>query len=170
LPGELLVVPLGVLPPRLSSEVTEGVAGVLGVSWRAGPQLDRPGYAFNEARRQFHAPAILRRLAGLRHSPTTVVLGLLAGDLFLPDDGDFVLGDVDRGAGAAVIGLGRLGADPVSLRRRARVEALHAMGRVLGLSSCLDYRCAMFPARDAEDVDRKGPGFCRHCQVALGLG
>jgi archaemetzincin len=169
LPAQLLVVPLGALPARLSSEVTKGVATVLGVPWRAGPALDRPSYAFNEARRQFHAPAILRRLAGLRAVPSTVVLGLLRGDLFLPDDGEYVLCDADRAAGAAVIGLGRMGADPVSIRRRASIEALHAMGNVLGLSSCLDYRCAMFPARDVGDVDRKSLGFCVHCGATLGL-
>jgi archaemetzincin len=144
------------------------VASALGVRWRAGPPLDRPAYAFNESRRQFHAPAILRRLAALRESSASAVLGLVRGDLFLPDDGDYVLGDVDRGTRAALVGLGRLGADPADLRRRAQVEALHVMGSVLGLSSCLDYRCAMFPARDVGDVDRKGPGFCLHCRTALG--
>lgn len=169
LPAQLIVVPLGALPPRLVTEVAESIAGVLGVKWRPGPPLDRPAYAFNESRRQFHAPAILRRLAALRESSTTAVLGLVHGDLFLPEDGDYVLGDVDRGTGAALVGLGRLGSDPAGIRRRAQIEALHAMGSVLGLSSCLDYRCAMFPARDAGDVDRKQPGFCVHCRAALGL-
>jgi archaemetzincin len=163
------VVPLGALPARLVSEVAEGVAGLLGVRWRAGPPLDRPAYAFNEARRQFHAPAILRRLAALRESSTTAVLGLVHGDLFLPEDGDYVLGDVDRGTGAALVGLGRLGRDPATLRRRAQVEAIRAMGSVLGLSACLDYRCAMFPVRDAGEIDRKAAGFCVHCRAALGL-
>ncbi len=169
LPPELLVVELGDLPPRLLSDVAEAVAGVLGVRWRAGPALDRPAYAFNESRRQFHAPAILRRLAALRGSPRIAVLGLLRGDLFLPDDAEYVLCDVDRGAGAALVGLERLGQDPDVVRRRAQIEALHGMGSVLGLSSCLDYRCAMFPARDVGDVDRKNPGFCAHCRSALGL-
>ena len=169
LPSQLLVVELGALPPRLLSEIAEAVAGALGVSWRAGPALDRPAYAFNESRGQFHAPAILRRLAALRESPATAVLGILRGDLFLPDDAEYVLCDVDRGAGAAVVGLGRLGPDPAILRRRAQIEALHGLGSVLGLSSCLDYRCAMFQARDVDDVDRKTPGFCSHCRAALGL-
>jgi archaemetzincin len=151
------------------TEVAASVAGVLGVPWRPGPPLDRPAYAFNDSRRQYHAPAILRRLAALRESSATAVLGLLNGDLFLPDDGDYVLGDVDRGTGAALVGLGRLGADPATLRHRAQIEALHAMGSVVGLSSCLDYRCAMFRAHDVADVDRKGPVFCVHCRAALGL-
>ncbi len=169
LPAELIAVALGSLPPRILGEVAGSVAATLGVSWRLGPPLDRPAYAFNESRRQYHAPAILRRLAALRESSTAAVLGLVHGDLFLPEDGEYVLCDVDRGTGAALVGLGRLGADPVGIRRRAQVEALHAMGSVVGLSSCLDYRCAMFPARDVGDVDRKTGGFCIHCRAALGL-
>ena len=169
LPARLIVVPLGTLPPRILGEVAAGVAGALGVRWKPGPPLDRPSYAFNETRRQFHAPAILRRLAALREGSSNAVLGLVQGDLFLPEDGEYVLGDVDRGSGAALVGLGRLGLEPPALLRRALVEALHVMGSVLGLSSCLDYRCAMFPARDIGDVDRKSPGFCVHCRAALGL-
>jgi archaemetzincin len=169
MPAQLIAVALGALPPRILGEVAGGIAGTLGVRWRPGPPLDRPAYAFNESRRQYHAPAILRRLGALRESSSAAVLGLVHGDLFLPDDGDYVLSDLDRGTGVAVVGLGRLGADPVALRRRAQVESLHALGSVVGLSSCLDCRCAMFPARDVADIDRKGGGFCVHCRAALGL-
>ncbi len=169
LPAQVIVVPLGALPPRLLAEVAEGVAAVLGVRWKPGPPLDRPTYAFNETRHQFHAPAILRRLTALRESSSSAVLGLVHGDLFLPEDGEYILGDVDRSTGVALVGLGRFGAEPAVLRRRTQIEALHVMGSMLGLSSCLDYRCAMFPARDVGDVDRKGPGFCVHCRAALGL-
>ena len=169
LPAHVVVAGLGALPPRLLGEVAAGVTQVLGVGWRPGPPLDRPSYAFNETRGQYHAPAILRRLAPLRSAAGMAVLGLLQGDLFLPDDGEYVLGDVDRSASAGLIGLGRLGSDPPVVRRRAQAEGLHVMGRVLGLSACLDYRCAMFAARDVADVDRKGPGFCVHCRQALGL-
>jgi archaemetzincin len=168
-PTEVVVVSLGDLPPRLLAEVAAGLKPLLGLGWRPGPPLDRPAYAFNEARRQLHAPAILRRLAGLRPGSGAPVLGLVQGDLFLPDDGDFVLFDADRDSGAALVGLARLGAEPVALRRRAQVEAVHALGHVLGLATCLDGRCAMYPSRDAADADRKGPGLCASCRAALGL-
>ncbi len=169
LPAQVIAVGLGVLPPRLLGEVLGDLTRALGVRWRPGPPLDRPAYAFNESRHQFHAPAILRRLAVLRASSTNAVMGLVQGDLFLPEDGDFVLSDVDRGTGTAVVGLARLGTDPDAVRRRAQIEALHAMGSLLGLSSCLDYRCAMFPARDVADVDRKDAAFCVHCRAARGM-
>lgn len=166
---DVLVVGLGDLPPRLLPEVAAGLKGAFGLGWRAGPSLDRPAYAFNEARRQYHAPAILRRLAGLRSAPRAPVLGILDGDLFLPDDGEFVLGDADRAAGAAVVALGRLSGEPAALRRRAQVEAVHAVGHVLGLSECSDGKCAMSPSRDAGDADRKRPALCATCRGALGL-
>jgi len=166
---DVLVVGLGDLPPRLAPEVAAGVKAALGLGWRPGPSLDRPAYAFNEARRQYHAPAILRRLGALRSAPRVPVLGLLEGDLFLPDDGEFVLADADREAGAAVVALGRLGVEPGAVRRRVQVEAVHGLGHVLGLSTCGDGKCAMSPSRDAADSDRKGPGLCASCRAALGL-
>jgi archaemetzincin len=165
----VLVVALGDLPPRLLPEVAAGLKGALGLGWRPGPALDRPAYAFNDARRQYHAPAVLRRLAALRSAPRVPVLGIVDGDLFLPDDGDFVLADADRDAGAAVIALGRLSSDPAAQKRQALVEAVHALGHVLGLPLCGDGRCAMSPSRDAADAERKGPGLCASCRSSLGL-
>jgi archaemetzincin len=164
-----VLVGLGALPARFLAELAPGLTAALGISWRTAPALDVPRYAFNEARRQFHAPAVVRRLAALRPALGAPVLGVLDGDLFLPDDGEFVLGDADRGAGAALVALARLSGDPAVLRRRAQAEALHVLGHVLGLSGCLDVRCAMYPSRDASDADRKGPGLCPSCRAALGL-
>ena len=170
LPDRVILVGLGVLPPRLLAEVANSLQAELGMGWRPGPLLDRPSYAFNEARRQYHAPAILRRLAGMRGAaPGAPVVGILPGDLFLPD-AEYVLGDADREAGAGVFALARLAGEPEVLRRRAQVEALHVVGHLLGLSTCLDYRCAMFASRDAGDADRKGHGLCANCRAALGLG
>ncbi len=164
----VLVVALGDLPPRRHADVGAGLKAALGRGWRPGPGLDRPAYAFNESRRQYHAPAILRRLAPLRPGPRAPVLGVVQGDLFLPDDGEFVFSDADRDAGAAVVAIGRLGDEP-GLRRRVQVEAVHALGHVLGLATCNDARCAMYPSRDTSDSDRKGPGLCASCRSALGL-
>lgn len=158
---------LGDLPPKLFPEVAGGLQAALGLGWRPGPALDRPVYAFNEARGQYHAPAILRRLSALRTGPRAAVLGVVDGDLFLPDDGDFVLGDADRDAGAAVVALAHLRGGPAETRRRVQVEAVHAIGRVLGLTPCTDGRCAMFPSRDAVDADRKGAGLCSSCRATL---
>jgi archaemetzincin len=168
----VLLVGLGAVPVRLLAEVGRALREQLQIAVQAGGSLDRPLYALNEPREQYHAPAILRRLAGLR--PTAggaPVLGVVAVDLFVPDaDAEFVLADADRDAGAAVISTKRLHSpDPVVLARRVRAEAVHAAGQLLGLSPCHDPRCAMFASGDAVDSDRKGPGLCGACRAALAL-
>jgi archaemetzincin len=165
----VVVAALGDLPPRLLSEVAVALGPALGLAWRPGPLLDRPTYAWNAGRGQYHAPAVLRRLAGLRPASGAPVLGILDGDLFLPDDGDYVLFDADRDLGTAVMGLKRLGADPAHLPRRAQVQAVHALGHVLGLAPCSDSRCAMHPTGEPSEADRKGPGLCASCRSTLGL-
>jgi archaemetzincin len=164
----VVVAALGTLPPRAIADVGQALLSVLGVPARAGPVLERPAYAFNKDRGQYHTAAILRRLAGLG-APDAPVLGIADFDLFVPD-GPYVFGDADRDAGAALFSMFRLAhADPEKVRRRAQVEAVHGLGHLLGLSHCTDFRCAMFLTRDVPDSDRKGPGLCASCRAALGL-
>jgi len=164
----VLVVTLGAVPPRIVGEAGTALQDVLAIPARPGPALERPGYAFNKDRSQYHTAAILRRLASLR-SREAPVLGIADFDLFVPD-APFVFGDADRDAGAALYSVARLlHADPDKLRRRAQVEAVHEVGHLLGLSHCADWRCAMFLSRDSADTDRKGPGLCGTCRGALGV-
>ena len=167
-PVHVLVVGLGTVQPRLVQTAGEALLATLEIHARPGPSLDRPHYAFNKDRGQYHATSILRRLAslGARDRP---VVGMLDADLFLPE-APYVIGEADRDAGAAVFSRARLGhADPDRMLRRVRVETVHAAGHLLGLSHCTDFRCAMFYSRDAADCDRKGPGVCASCRAALGL-
>jgi archaemetzincin len=165
----VLLVTLGSVAPRYVTAASEAVHEVLDMRSRPGPALDRPQYAFNKDRGQYHATSILRRLSTFRTRDAQVV-GLLDVDLFLPDAA-YVIGDADRDACAAIFSLHRLShAEPDAIRRRARAESVHAVGHLLGLSHCTDFRCAMFFSRDAADVDRKGPGLCGSCRAALGLG
>jgi archaemetzincin len=169
-PTHVLLLALGNVPARIVVDAAGAVAQVLGLAAKTGPSLDQPAYAFNKARGQYHAPAVLRRLSSLRAGAGGApVVGIVDVDLFLPDAA-YVLGDADRDAGAAVLSTSRLAAgDTAVIRRRAGVETVHAVGHLLGLSHCLDYRCAMFLSRDAADSDRKGPGLCAGCRAALGL-
>jgi archaemetzincin len=164
----VVLVGLGGVQPKLVHVAGEALPETLGVSARPVPSLDRPQYAFNKDRGQYHATSILRRLATLRAKDAPVV-GIVDVDLFLPD-APYVIGDADRDGGAAVFSLARLSsADPEVVRRRARVETVHAAGHLLGLAHCTEFRCAMFFSRDAADSDRKGPGICGGCRAALGL-
>jgi archaemetzincin len=164
----VVLVALGTVHPRVLVAAAEGLKE-LEVAAKAGPSLDRPQYAYNKDRKQYHATSIIRRLSTLGQGEAPVV-GIVDGDLFLPD-APYVIGDADRDAGAAVFSLTRLShGEPDVVRRRAQVETLHAAGHLLGLSHCTDFRCAMFYSRDAADADRKGTGLCTSCRNALGLG
>ncbi len=167
-PSHVLLVALGGVAHRLVQAAGEALQETLEIASKIAPSLDRPQYAFNKDRGQYHATSILRRLASLR--PQTVpVVGIVDVDLFLPD-APYVIGDADRDAGAAVFSISRLShAEPDKVRRRLQVETVHGAGHLLGLSHCSDFRCAMFFSRDAADADRKGPGLCASCRAALGL-
>ncbi len=166
---KVVLVGLGGVGPRLLADAGAALREVLGLAPRAGPSLDTPKYAFNKERGQYHAPAIVRRLASFRTGGAPV-LGVVDVDLFLPE-APYVLGEADRDAGAAVFSVSRLAAaDPEQVRHRVQVEALHAAGHLLGLSHCGDARCAMFLSRDAADTDRKATRLCGACRAALAGG
>lgn len=167
-PPHVLLVALGTVSQKLVVSAGEALRDTLDMGAKIAQSLDRPQYAFNKDRSQYHATSILRRLASLRTQQVPVV-GVLDVDLFLPD-APYVIGDADRDAGTAVFSLARLShADPDKVKRRAQVETVHGAGHLLGLSHCTDFRCAMFFSRDAADSDRKGPGLCASCRAALGL-
>jgi archaemetzincin len=169
-PKRIVLVALGAVSGPLVGAVRAALRENLLLDVAPGPALERPRYAFNEARGQYHTAAILRRLSALRPSREPApVLGLADVDLFLPD-ATYVIGDADRDAGAALVSTARLSSkDQARLAVRASVEAVHEAGHLLGLGHCLDFRCAMFLSREPADVDRKGPGLCHGCRVALGL-
>ncbi len=167
-PPHVLLVALGGVSHRLVHAAGESLQDTLEIGAKIGPSLDKPQYAFNKDRGQYHATSILRRLSSMR-SQAVPVVGIVDVDLFLPD-APYVIGDADRDAGAAIFSVARLAhADPDKLRRRVQVETVHGAGHLLGLSHCSDFRCAMFFSRDAADADRKGPGLCASCRAALGL-
>ena len=127
---KVLLVALGGVGPRLLGDAGVALREVLGLSPKAGPSLDTPQYAFNKERAQYHAPAIVRRLASFRTGGAPV-LGVVDVDLFLPE-APYVLGDADRDAGAAVFSVARLQvAEPEQLRHRIQVEAVHAAATTL---------------------------------------
>ncbi len=177
LPSRLVVVALGPVPRPLLADVGAALTAVYGPPASIGPPQQRPDYAFNKDRQQYHSTAILRRLPQLRGDAGDVpVLGVTDVDLFVPD-APFVFGEADREARSAVISLCRLThgpegkpSDPERLRRRAQVEGVHELGHLLGLSHCQDAHCAMFLSHKPSDSDRKGVGLCATCRAALGLG
>jgi archaemetzincin len=165
----LLLVSVGSVSPSLVKELEEPLTTLLGLTVVGSKvALQRPDYAFNKDRGQYHCNAIMRRLVSLMEPSHTLVLGVTDVDLFVPDSA-FVLGEADRESRGAVVSLARLrpGAHADQLRRRVQVEAVHQAGHLLGLSFCEDSRCAMYFAQTPQDCDRKQLGLCNPCRNEL---
>jgi archaemetzincin len=166
--GPLQLVVVGNVPKGLLKELAQPIANTFKVQSVSGASLTHPQYALNPQRQQFHATAILRRLAAQLGTEQFGILGICDVDLFTPD-AEFVFGEADRESRAALISIHRLkqGVPPEILLRRAQAEVVHEVGHLLGLSHCDDLHCAMFLSRSPADSDRKGTSLCNDCRHEL---
>ena len=164
----LLLISVGNPPPTLLRDVEEPLGAQMGITVVPGKlQMQRPDYAFNKDRGQYHCNAIMRRLVTMME-PGQMVMGVTDVDLFVPDS-PFVFGEADRESKSAVVSLARLrqGAEGEMLRRRLQGEVVHQAGHLLGLSYCEDPRCVMFFAQTPQDCDRKQLTLCNLCRNEL---
>ena len=53
------------------------------------------------------------------------------------------------------------------LRSRGRIEFIHEVGHLFGLSHCDDPLCVMLPSGKVTDTDRKGTLLCHECRAEL---
>ena len=167
------VVPVGAAARSLVKEICEPVAATYGIEVALGVSLSDPKYAFNKDRNQYHSTAILRRLSAARAPEQLGIVGVCEVDLFIPDT-VFVFGEADRESHSALVSLARLrpefhGGAPNNdlLRSRGRVEVVHEVGHLIGLSHCDDARCVMFFSQTVSDTDRKGAALCNDCRSEL---
>lgn len=164
--------PAGPVSLGLLDELAAALAGVFRVSCRVLPEPLDAGFAFDPVRNQYHATAILGRLAD-RAGPDIHLLGVTGLDLYVPVL-TFVFGEAQLPGRSALVSLHRLreefyGLPPENdrLHERLAKEAVHELGHTFGLRHCPDWRCVMASAHGVERLDLKGAEFCPACRAAL---
>lgn len=166
---------------RVGAVASETVAAIgtaiqegLGCRTDGDPILIDPEEALDPSRGQYNSTTLLKRLEGIRTPGAHRVLGVTEVDLFIPIL-TFVFGEALLNRPPAIISLKRLypqfyglPEDPDLVLQRAQTEALHELGHTFGLIHCPDYACVMHASRVADEIDLKGPDFCRQCHAGLG--
>lgn len=165
----LTVVALGQVPKGLLEAAAAKAAQAFCLEHGFGIGLAEPAYAHNPSRGQYHAAAILRKLAKVRRDGE-LVLGVGVFDLFDPDE-ETVIADGDRDNRTAILGtLGLDPGNPVRLLERASHAAIIAVGKALGLRECHDSRCGMAAISHPSNLDKRTGRLCSTCEVAYTKG
>jgi len=178
-PPSVRLVPIGEVLPDILEFLSAALEDAFGAACEIEAEGLDPARAFDPIRRQYRAPALLAALAALGGPAGTApaaagkVLGVAAGDLFVPVL-TFVFGQAQLGGRAALISVHRLGQefyglppDPALLLRRCEKEAVHELGHSFGLVHCDRVECAMRFANSIDEVDLRPNRFCPRCEERL---
>jgi archaemetzincin len=164
----MLLVPIGPMSESLAGEVARFLAERLQGTVRVGGIPINPDLAFDPIRVQYNCRPLLASLEDLA-GPGELVLGITGIDLFSPVF-TFVFGEARLGGAAGLFSINRLKTsfyglpeDSGRLLARARTEALHETGHLLGLVHCRNGDCVMRFSAAAEEIDLKSDRFCTEC-------
>jgi len=165
---DVVVIEVGPVPARLAPRIAAFLDGVPGLRCRLGAAPLDVDTAWNSGRGQADARILLPNLAAMA-GPGERALGITDVDLYSPVF-TFVFGEATLGGSSAVFSLHRLRnqvyglpPDPERLEERARREALHETGHLLGLKHCRSPGCAMRFCGAVEEIDLETAAFCDAC-------
>jgi len=168
----LLIIPVG---KRAIGPWVERLMNQLAESFSVEVELARPlSYplpAFNPCRRQFFAHLIIDYLRDIARE-ADFILGFTDVDIYSVHCNS-VISECHLCSRSALISVGKLkdflfGERPEDLFfERLYKETLRALGHMLGLPSCANPRCVMYPSLTLMETDLKSSSFCPECQTRL---
>ncbi len=118
---------------------------------------------YDSLRDQYLAAEIINQVKKLPLN-SHYCLALVDVDLYAPGL-NFVFGQANKLEMVAIVSLFRLKGERLVLR--ARTEAVHEVGHLLGLDHCSSPSCVMFFSNSIIDTDRKGEQLCLVCRRRL---
>lgn len=168
--------PFGDIDPNLLKALALRLDETFRCKTVVAEQAAIPDKIYNPRRKQYHSTRILRELERVERPEDELILGVIDGDLYVPEL-NFVFGEADMMAKVAVIGLARLRQEYYGLEPdrelfllRAAKEAIHELGHTCGLVHCHDRKCVMYFSNSLADTDEKQPSFCAVCRIELEEG
>jgi archaemetzincin len=130
-------------------------------------------FAYSSERKQYHSASILARLKATMPKETSALLAITDCDLYVPGY-NFIFGEAEIAGKVSIISLARLrpsfwGDEDslVTLKDRAKKEAAHEMGHLIGLRHCDNMRCVMSFSATLSEVDEKPERYCADCAHTL---
>lgn len=151
-------------------KLAAGLARVFRDSCHVREERVDSSFAFDPVRKQYHATAFLRKLAGME--PKGRLLGIAGVDLYVPIF-TFVFGEAQLAGPCGVVSIHRLREEfyglpgkPDLLGARLLKEAVHELGHTFGLRHCPDWQCAMTASHTIDRLDLKAPALCPKCRKA----
>ncbi len=161
------------LPGGVIPAMAEALEASLPVRVAGLRPLPMPPEAFDARRAQWSAPALLEAVLGSLPPGIDKALGVTGADLFIPML-SFVYGQAQLRGRAGVVSVARLRQEfyglpgnEALLVERARKEAVHEAGHLLGLVHCQAAGCVMRLSVQVGQIDLKGEAPCPACAARL---
>ncbi|MGQ9917800.1 MAG: archaemetzincin family Zn-dependent metalloprotease [Bryobacteraceae bacterium] len=170
---ELRTPGLEALPPQVIPAMADALEACLPVRVIGLKPLEAPAAALDVRRGQWSAPALLEAVLASLPDGIPKALGATGADLFIPML-SFVYGQAQLKGRAGVVSVARLrqqfyglpGNDAL-LEERARKEAVHEAGHLLGLAHCTAPGCVMRLSVQVGQIDLKGEALCATCAARI---
>lgn len=161
------------LPPAVIPAMADALESCLPVRVAGLKPIDAPPGALDARRGQWSAPALLETVLATLPDGIPKALGVTGADLFIPML-SFVYGQAQLKGRAGVVSVARLRQEYYGLPgneallvERARKEAVHEAGHLLGLVHCSSPGCVMRLSVQVGQIDLKGEAPCPSCAARL---